>query len=77
MSKLLIVEDNADYRELLISFLENEGYDVTAAADGEAAIGLMKDTAFDLIVLDLMLPGIDGYEVCRRIREKSDVPIIM
>lgn len=77
MSKLLIVEDNADYRELLISFLENEGYEVTAAADGEAAIGLADDTAFDLIVLDLMLPGIDGYEVCRRIREKSDVPIIM
>lgn len=77
MSKLLIVEDNADYRELLISFLENEGYEVIAAADGETAVGLAYNTAFDLIVLDLMLPKMDGYEVCRRIREKSDVPVIM
>ena len=77
MSKLLIVEDNADYRELLISFLENEGYEVTAVNDGEAAVGSANDNAFDLIILDLMLPKIDGYEVCRRIREKSGVPVIM
>lgn len=77
MSKLLIVEDNSDYRELLISFLENEGYEVTAAADGETAVGLVEETAFDLIVLDLMLPKMDGYEVCCRIRKKSDIPIIM
>ncbi len=77
MSKLLIVEDNADYRELLISFLENEGYEVTAVKDGETAIVSADDTVFDLIILDLMLPGIDGYEVCRRIREKSDTPVIM
>lgn len=77
MSKLLIVEDNADYRELLISFLENEGYDVTAVNDGESAVTTANDTEFDLIILDLMLPKIDGYEVCRRIRENSGVPVIM
>lgn len=77
MSKLLIVEDNDDYRELLISFLENEKYDVTAVADGETAVRMVNDTVFDLIILDLMLPVMDGYEVCRRIREKSEVPIIM
>lgn len=77
MSKLLIVEDNADYRELLISFLENEGYEVTAVNDGEAAVRSADENAFDLIILDLMLPKIDGYEVCRRIREKSGVPVIM
>ena len=77
MSKLLIVEDNTDYRELLISFLENEGYEVTAVKDGETAVVSADNTVFDLIILDLMLPGIDGYEVCRRIREKSDTPVIM
>lgn len=77
MSKLLIVEDNADYRELLISFLENEGYEVTAVSDGGSAVTTANDTVFDLIILDIMLLGIDGYEVCRRIREKSDVPVIM
>ncbi|MDE7193172.1 MAG: response regulator transcription factor [Oscillospiraceae bacterium] len=77
MSNLLIVEDNADYRELLVSFLENEKYEVTAAENGEAAVELMDKIVFDLIILDLMLPGMDGYEVCRRIREKSEVPVIM
>lgn len=77
MSKLLIVEDNADYRELLVSFLENEGYNITTASSGETAVGLADKAAFDLIILDIMLPGMDGYEVCRRIREKSDIPVIM
>lgn len=77
MSKLLIVEDNADYRELLTSFLENEGHEVTSAAEGETAVALADKNAFDLIILDIMLPGMDGYEVCRRIREKSGVPVIM
>lgn len=77
MSKLLVVEDNADYRELLISFLENEGYEVSAVNDGETAVVSVSDTVYDLIILDIMLPGMDGYEVCRRIREKSEIPVIM
>lgn len=77
MSKLLVVEDNADYRELLVSFLESAGHEVVAAPDGEMAVALATDVAFDLIILDLMLPGMDGYEVCRSIRERSDVPVIM
>lgn len=77
MLKLLIVEDNADYRELLVSFLENEKYEVTAVENGKAAIELADKNGFHLIILDIMLPGMDGYEVCRRIREKSDIPIIM
>ncbi len=77
MSKILIVEDNADYSELLMSFLENEGYEVVAVFDGEQAIKRMENITFDLIILDIMLPQMDGYEVCRRIREKSNVPVIM
>ncbi len=77
MSKLLIVEDNADYRELLVSFLENEGYEVVAVSNGETALEFIEKNEFDLIILDIMLPGMDGYEVCRRTREKSDIPVIM
>lgn len=77
MSKLLIVEDNTDYRELLTSFLENEGHEVIAAADGETAVEAVMNAEFNLIILDIMLPQMDGFEVCRRIREKSDVPVIM
>lgn len=77
MSKLIIVEDNADYRELLVSFLENEGYEVVAVSNGETALELIEKNEFDLIILDIMLPGMDGYEVCRRTREIGDIPVIM
>ena len=77
MAKILVVEDSPDYRELLLNFLENAGYMVTAAKDGAQALEAVKQQAFDLILLDLMIPKIDGYEVCRMIREICDVPVIM
>lgn len=77
MAKILIVEDNDDYRELLQNFLENKGYSVETANDGTQALESVEKDAYDLILLDLMLPKIGGYEVCERIRRTQDVPIIM
>ncbi|MGN0395215.1 MAG: response regulator transcription factor [Coprococcus sp.] len=77
MIKILVVEDNADYQELLRNFLENAGYEIMTADNGPEAIELVEKYTFNLLLLDLMLPQMDGYEVCRIIREKSDIPIIM
>ena len=77
MARILIVEDNHDYQELLQNFLENARHEVTAACDGDRALGLIDALPFDLILLDLMLPGIDGFDICRSIREKYDTPVIM
>ncbi|MBQ7944526.1 MAG: response regulator transcription factor [Lachnospiraceae bacterium] len=77
MAKILVVEDNEDYRELLQNFLESAGYEVLTAEDGARAVALAGVESFDLLLLDLMLPKMDGYEVCGHIRQNSDVPIIM
>jgi DNA-binding response OmpR family regulator len=77
MTKILLVEDEATVRETLVSSLKSEGYEVDAAADGAEGLRLARETAPDLIVLDLMLPEIDGLSVCRILRRESDVPIIM
>lgn len=77
MAKILVVEDNHDYQELLQNFLENANYEVTAASDGVRAAECAAAQSFNLILLDLMLPGIDGFEVCKSIREKHDTPVIM
>ncbi|MCI8966255.1 MAG: response regulator transcription factor [Lachnospiraceae bacterium] len=77
MAKILVVEDNHDYQELLQNFLENANYEITAASDGVRAAECAAAQSFDLILLDLMLPGIDGFEVCKSIREKHDTPVIM
>lgn len=74
--KILIVDDEADMRELLAAYLENEGYETVSAADGVEAVSLFESSAFDLVLLDVMLPKIDGFGVCELIRRKSDVPII-
>jgi len=77
---ILVVEDEEDIRELLKYNLEKEGYQVFAAATGEEALRAVRDRRPDLILLDLMLPGIDGLEVCRRIRggtQTQPLPIIM
>lgn len=75
--KILIVEDDTSIQELLHDFIKEAGYDVAIASDGVQALTLFSEQAFDLILLDIMLPKIDGYGVCEVIREKSDVPIIM
>jgi DNA-binding response OmpR family regulator len=75
--KILVVEDETKIADALRAYLENAGFSVTVAADGEAGLAAFKATLPDLIVLDLMLPKISGEAVCREIRDISRVPIIM
>lgn len=75
--QVMIVEDEEPLAEVLSSYLEREGYDVLLETDGARALERAEARTPDLIVLDLMLPGLDGLEVCRRLRQKSAVPIIM
>jgi two-component system response regulator RegX3 len=77
MSRVLVVEDEKNLREPLVFLLEREGYSVSTAADGNQAVELFRSQGADLVLLDLMLPGISGNEVCRQIRAESNVPIIM
>ena len=77
MTHILLVEDESSLSEPLAFLLEREGYDVTIAADGPSAISEFDRVNPDLVLLDLMLPGLPGTEVCREIRTRSWVPIIM
>ncbi len=77
MKHILIVEDELDIQELLRTYLEDAGYGTAVAGDGVAALSLFRARPFDLILLDLMLPGIDGFGVCALIRQQSQVPIVM
>ena len=77
MAKALVVEDAPEYRELLVALLERSGFEVSAAQDGEAALELARSEAPDVVLLDVELPGIDGVEVCRRLRTFSDVYVVM
>ncbi len=77
MSHVLVVDDDNTVREVVVSYLRAGGHDATEAADGEVALHTVRHHRPDLVVLDLMLPGIDGLEVCRRIRAIADLPIIM
>ncbi len=75
--KILIVEDEPTLSETLAYNLQKQGYEVETASDGWEAIRKSRDTSPDLIILDIMLPGIDGLEVCKIIRRESNVPILM
>jgi len=77
MRKILVIEDDFDIGELLQNFLQEAGYEVTAAKDGVEAIDTFSNGQFDLILLDIMLPKIDGFTVCELIRKQSQIPIIM
>ncbi|MGA9531407.1 MAG: response regulator transcription factor [Anaerolineales bacterium] len=77
VEKLLLVEDDDTVRETLALNLRLAGYQVETAADGERGLSLAQDTAFDLLILDVMLPKLDGLTVCRIVRQASDVPIIL
>lgn len=77
MKKLLIVEDEPDIQELLEAYLHDAGYETTIAGDGVEALAKFQKDKFDLILLDLMLPKIDGFGVCEFIRRESNVPILM
>ena len=77
MSKILIVEDEATVREALAQHLRGEEYEVITAEDGAQGLKLAREASPDLIILDLMLPELDGLSVCRMLRRDSDTPIIM
>ena len=77
MATILLIEDEATVRETLALNLRAEGYDVLTAADGMTGLDLARDETPDLIIMDLMLPKLDGLSVCRIVRKDSDVPIIM
>ena len=77
MTKVLVVEDETSYSEALSYVLRKEGFDVAIAADGNAALADFDRNGADIVLLDLMLPGLPGTEVCRRIRAVSAVPVIM
>ena len=75
--QILVVEDEATIREVIRRYLEREGYQVREAADGYAALDILAEAEPDLIVMDLMLPGIDGLTLTRQLRQRSQVPVIM
>ena len=77
MKSILIVEDEPDIQELLTAYLRNAGYRTASAEDGVAALDLFQSRTFDLVLLDIMLPKIDGFGVCEVIRRQSQVPILM
>ena len=77
MKSILIIEDEPDIQELLRAYLEDAGYQTTVAGDGVAALERFGAQPFDLVLLDLMLPKIDGFGVCEMIRRQSQVPILM
>ena len=74
---VLVVDDEPTIREVVVSYLEREGYETLEAADGLEARSLLEQSTPNLVVLDLMLPGMDGLELCRWIRSTSDLPVIM
>ena len=75
--RILLLEDDRSIRETTSLGLESAGFRVTAVGDGREGLDLFRRETFDLVVLDLMLPGLDGYEVCREIRKSSAVPIVI
>ena len=77
MEKILIADDEQLMRQLVIDFLQPEGYEILEAADGKEALQIYHEQHPDLVLLDVMMPGYDGWTVCREIRRESSVPIMM
>ena len=77
MPKILIVEDDADIAAIERDYLELSGYEVTICSDGTSGLNAALTENCDLLLLDLMLPGTDGFTICRAVREKKDIPILM
>ena len=76
-TRILVVDDDTALSEMIGIMLTAEGYEPSYCADGASAVNVFHDSDPDLVLLDLMLPGVDGVEICRHIREESDVPVIM
>lgn len=77
MSKILIIEDEDSIAELERDYLEISGYDVQVVTDGKEGLKVALEGEFDLFILDLMLPNMDGFEICKKIREKKNTPVLM
>ncbi|MDD3705163.1 MAG: response regulator transcription factor [Clostridiaceae bacterium] len=75
--RILLVEDEDRIRQMVREYLESEGFSVTEAADGAEALDKFKDSEFDMLILDVMLPAVDGWSVCREVRRESSIPILM
>jgi len=77
VAKVLLIEDDQAIRESLEFALRRQGHTMTSAASGEAGLAMVRQAPPDIVILDLMLPGMDGFEVCRRVRAMGDVPVVM
>ena len=77
MQNILIADDNSDITKVLVAYTKKEGYNPIIATDGEEALKLFDEYSPSAVLLDVMMPKVDGYEVCRKIREKSNIPIIL
>ena len=77
MSKILIVEDEESIAELEKDYLELSGFQVETEKQGDIGLKRAMDEDFDLVILDLMLPGVDGFEICKKVRETKNIPILM
>ena len=77
MSKILVVDDDPHIRELVRVFLQDEGFTVYEAADGKDALAKLETLKVDMVVLDMMMPNMDGWELCRELREIYDIPVLM
>ena len=77
MAKILIIEDDADIAAIERDYLVLSGYEVTICPDGASGLTAALEQPFDLLLLDLMLPEVDGFTICRRVREVKDIPILM
>ena len=75
--RVLVVEDDAKIAQVLLDYLRSEGFEASAVADGQLALRQIEDAPPSVIVLDLMLPGLDGISVCKAVRRFSEVPILM
>ncbi len=75
-TKILVVDDNPEIREIIQILLEGEGYAISQAENGAIALQLLSEESFDLIILDIMMPQLNGYQTCVRIRERSNAPIL-
>ena len=77
MSKMLIVDDEEKIRAVVREYAEFEEFEVTEARDGMEAVALCRENDYDIIIMDVMMPRLDGYSACKEIRKQKDVPIIM
>lgn len=77
MNKILLIEDELNIQKVIKDYFEAEGFSVDLASDGYEGLYKFKEESYDLIILDVMMPEIDGFSVCKRIRKESDIPIIM